>query len=475
MNNNIERSMAKDDGGIVQIEVARLFHHPDNPRKDLGDVSELAESIKKNGVMQNLTIIPIGFYMPPEEQTSADKIGPESDFHVLIGNRRLEAARLAGVEEVPCRIVSNLDKRQQVSIMLEENMQRSDLTILEQAEGFQMMLDLGDTVEGIKEKTGFSKTTIYHRLNIAKLDKETLEEKERDEGFQLSIGDLNELERIRDIGKRNEVLKQASDGRNLKYLIDNAVRSEGREKRAEKIIEILKGQGMSPAPEGAWDRLYEEYMPVETIDLDVEDCCENVPDAAEYDCPAEELMYLVRYSYLRIIKKMEKEEERETPEEMARKEKEKNKRKITSIMKEMGARKDDFIKGIVNGDIAPIEESAALYIEIWKCMLTLGVEVEKDAIYEFFTEKPIWQLTEEEEEELGQKVDGLTAVQQMLLVMDASATRCDPYKYDGTFDRCDADKIGQIYAILEKYGWSFMEEEAEILDGTHELYAKGDS
>ena len=67
--------------------------------------------------------------------------------------------------------------------MLEENMQRSDLTIYEQAQGFQLMLDLGDTEEQIAEKTGFSKTTIRRRLNIAKLNQDELKKKEHAEGF----------------------------------------------------------------------------------------------------------------------------------------------------------------------------------------------------------------------------------------------------------------------------------------------------
>lgn len=44
----------------IMIKVSNLYPHPDNPRKDLGDLTELVESIKKNGIMQNLTVIPIG-------------------------------------------------------------------------------------------------------------------------------------------------------------------------------------------------------------------------------------------------------------------------------------------------------------------------------------------------------------------------------------------------------------------------------
>lgn len=158
----------------IMIKVSNLYPHPDNPRKDLGDLTELVESIKKNGIMQNLTVIPIGNERDPEEQADAGNIALYSDFRVLIGHRRLAAAKKAGLESVPCRIVSNISRSDQIGIMLEENMQRNDLSIYEQAQSFQMMLDLGETEETISQKTGFGRTTIRHRLNIAKLDKRVM-------------------------------------------------------------------------------------------------------------------------------------------------------------------------------------------------------------------------------------------------------------------------------------------------------------
>lgn len=114
---------------ISNINTTKLNPHPENPRRDLGDLTELAESIKRQGVLQNLTVIADG----------TDK------YTVVIGHRRLAAARLAGIETVPC-VVSDMDEAQQIRTMLSENMQRSDLTIYEQAQGFQMMLDLGDSL-----------------------------------------------------------------------------------------------------------------------------------------------------------------------------------------------------------------------------------------------------------------------------------------------------------------------------------------
>jgi ParB/RepB/Spo0J family partition protein len=149
--------MVNSKNHIVMIRREQLHPHPDNPRKDLGDLEELRESIKEHGIMQNLTVVP-------------DKDG----YKILIGHRRFAASE-GILEELPCVISEGLTDREQVGIMLCENMQRSDLTVFEQAHGFQMMLDLGDTVEVISQKTGFSKQTIKHRLEISKLDKKAID------------------------------------------------------------------------------------------------------------------------------------------------------------------------------------------------------------------------------------------------------------------------------------------------------------
>ena len=82
--------------GIVTIGLEHIHPHPDNPRKDLGDLTELAESIKKNGIMQNLTVIP--------------KEGEPGEYITIIGHRRSAAAKLAGVTEAPCRVVEDMDE-----------------------------------------------------------------------------------------------------------------------------------------------------------------------------------------------------------------------------------------------------------------------------------------------------------------------------------------------------------------------------
>lgn len=94
---------------MIYLPVDRLHPHPDNPRKDLGDLSELADSIKANGIFQNLTVV-------VDDLTSTI-----SDFTVIIGHRRLAAAKMAGLTEVPC-VIAEMDQREQVQTMLLENM-----------------------------------------------------------------------------------------------------------------------------------------------------------------------------------------------------------------------------------------------------------------------------------------------------------------------------------------------------------------
>ena len=83
------------------ISVDKLYHHPLNPRKDLGDLEELAKSIEVNGIMQNLTVVPV------LDTPLSDKAIDEG-YAVLIGNRRFEASKAAGLSELPCNILNNI-------------------------------------------------------------------------------------------------------------------------------------------------------------------------------------------------------------------------------------------------------------------------------------------------------------------------------------------------------------------------------
>src|SRR5699024_9779546 len=111
----------------------------------------------------------------------------------------LAAAKLAGLTEVPCAI-RDMDYKTQVGTMLAENMQRSDLTVYEQAQGFQMMMDLGETVSNISEKTGFSESTVRRRTKLLELDQDKLKETM---SRGATLADYAKLEEIEDLELRN--------------------------------------------------------------------------------------------------------------------------------------------------------------------------------------------------------------------------------------------------------------------------------
>lgn len=213
---------------LQMIQVEKLQPHPDNPRKVIGDVSELAESIKANGILQNLTVVP--------NNDNWD------DFTVIIGHRRLAAAKQAGLTELPCAVVEMTEK-EQLSTMLIENMQRSDLTVYEQAKGFQMLIDLGDSVAEVVEKTGFKESTVRRRLKLAELDEESFKDSQL---RQPTLADYERLNQIKNIEVRNELLKSIGTN-NFDNLLYSAVKKQETDEEKEKIEKLCLEHGMIKA------------------------------------------------------------------------------------------------------------------------------------------------------------------------------------------------------------------------------------
>lgn len=213
---------------LTTIAIEKLHPHPDNPRKVLGDIDELAESIKANGILQNLTVVPMN-----DDWT---------EFTVIIGHRRLAAAKQAGLTELPCAVVEMTEK-EQLSTMLTENMQRSDLTVYEEAKGCQLLLDLGDTVAEVAEKTGFSESKIRRRVKLCELDEEAFKESQI---RQPTLQDYDRLNQIKDIEVRNELLKSIGTN-NFDNLLYSAVQKQETDEEKEKIEKLCLEHGMIKA------------------------------------------------------------------------------------------------------------------------------------------------------------------------------------------------------------------------------------
>lgn len=217
----------------MMIKTDNLYAHPDNPRKSLGNLTELVESIKVNGILQNLTVVP---WFSSITRAPADDKSMDGCYRVVIGHRRLEAAKQAGLEEVPCNIVE-MSPKEQMTTMLMENMQREELTPYEQAQGFQMMMDLGITKSEIQERTGFSRSTVDHRLHLLELDQKALDAV----GDQIRMSDLIRLEKIKDAEVKNEILKEHGGKDTFESAYKRAIEKQDTEERKEKIRDAIKG------------------------------------------------------------------------------------------------------------------------------------------------------------------------------------------------------------------------------------------
>lgn len=445
-----EKNMAE----IQNISIELVKVHPNNVRKTYNDIEELAESIKAKGILQNLTVAP-----DPQEP---------GKYLTVIGNRRLTAARMAGLETVPC-IVSDMDEKEQTSVMLLENIQRSDLTVYEQAQGFQMMLDLGETEDTIAEKTGFSKKTVRHRLNIAKLDSKTLMEKERQDGYQLSLTDLYELEKIKDIKTRDKILKDSTDSRDLARRAINAQKEQKRQENMKLYVAMMKKLGLKKAPKEADSEFYtDKWERMKDYSLDKEP-----PKTMKFEDNGEPMFYLERYGTLYVIRKKKKEKKVLTPEEEVKKQNMRNKEQIKAILKEAANTRRAFIEGILSGRIKKVANEEKVVAELFEQMMSWETFTGHNTLKEFFLGDKCYNAQKDESDAAEKKMEGLSVLHKLLCMVSAMVADADLVDWNYTYSTGKGEKVKAFYKVLELYGFQYPnEEEKSAVEGTSELYAK---
>ncbi len=136
------------------IHVDLIERNPFQPRKDFEaeSLSELVESIKQHGVLQPLLVRPYG-----------------GQYQLIAGERRWLAAREAGLEAVPCRVLE-LDDRRVCEAAIEENLKRKDLNVLEKAQAFQDYLTrFNSTVEDLAKQLSMSRSTVTNYVRLLEL------------------------------------------------------------------------------------------------------------------------------------------------------------------------------------------------------------------------------------------------------------------------------------------------------------------
>jgi len=438
-------------GVLVYIPTDCIEPHPDNPRKDLGDLTELADSIRQNGILQNLTVV------PTEEA---------GKYTALIGHRRLAAAKLAGLTEVPC-VVAEMEYREQLQTMLQENMQRTDLTVYEQARGFQMMLDLGDTVEEVAKSSGFSESTIRRRVKLLDLDEKAFKASvERG----ATLADYAELDKLEDPAAKNKVLASIGTA-NFKYELNRALDNQKAKKRqdawrARLSIFATEVKSKDGYVNYEWISTYgdpENYTPPKDA------------DKAEY------FFNIDKWGSLYLLKKQEEtdttaeDEERAARQEAAARE---NARR--EELKEATARayhlRQEFINGVSPADV---KEYLADIMAYWVFLCTKTyTELDEDDVISTFK----LEVREDEDgNDCVQFEDCRAAVAYApalalwrMLWISLSDNEGEGYNtWWGVYE--ENEKLDGIYALLEVMGYELSDEEKRLQDGTHPLFKKEDA
>ncbi|MDR3332710.1 MAG: ParB/RepB/Spo0J family partition protein [Synergistaceae bacterium] len=184
-----------------------LSPNPFQPRKTIDDeqLFNLVASIKEHGVIQPILVRPL-----------------QEGFQIIAGERRWRAAKLAGLEEVPIRVLEISDP-EAMELALVENLQREDLSSIEIAQGIQELITkLTLTHEEVAQKIGFSRTAVTNKLRLLQLPGEVWDMLQKDvitEGHARALLSLPTLEKIIEYAKLT--VNKALNVRQLEQLVRN--------------------------------------------------------------------------------------------------------------------------------------------------------------------------------------------------------------------------------------------------------------
>lgn len=217
----------KAEDGIKMVRVSAIEPNRGQPRKefDSESLSELADSIREHGVLQPLLV----------RRLPGASLEDES-YQLVAGERRWRAARMAGLSEVPV-VVREMSEAEVLEFALIENLQREDLNPLEEAGGYQELIDtFGLTQEEVARKVGRSRSAVANALRVLKLPQELhpylrdgdltaghakalLTVKERGKMLKLAEITIEQGLSVREVERRAARLNEASEEADLVPII----------------------------------------------------------------------------------------------------------------------------------------------------------------------------------------------------------------------------------------------------------------
>ncbi|MGN0459992.1 MAG: ParB/RepB/Spo0J family partition protein, partial [Ruminococcus sp.] len=152
---------SEDQNSTVTLKISEIEPNKDQPRTDFDDkaLSELAESIALHGVLQPLLVRPLVY----------------GGYQIVAGERRYRASRMAGLTEVPV-VIRELDDKETMELALIENLQRENLTPIEEAKGYKTLMDTyGFTQEQVSSSVGKSRSAVANSLRLLNLPEEIID------------------------------------------------------------------------------------------------------------------------------------------------------------------------------------------------------------------------------------------------------------------------------------------------------------
>lgn len=219
-----EDVFAEEESELTTLPIAKVEPRKEQPREyfDEAALAELADSIEQFGLIQPIVVrkLDTGYYQ------------------IIAGERRWRASRMAGLTEVPVRIIEADDKRT-AELALVENLQREDLNPIEEAKGYKTLIDVyGMTQEQAAKSVGRSRPAITNSMRLLSLSDEVMELVEKG---KLSAGHARALVSITD-GKKQ--LAAANE------VIDKQLSVRKTEELAAKAAKAAKPAEEKPAPKG---------------------------------------------------------------------------------------------------------------------------------------------------------------------------------------------------------------------------------
>jgi len=219
-------SQKNTDVQVLQVPLSRIVPNPYQPRKEFESeaLSELADSIRQYGVLQPLLVAP----------------GKGGNYILIAGERRLRASIMAGLGTVPV-IVSEYTTQQIAEIAMIENLQRKDLHYLEEAEGYETLVNTFHlTQEAMAIRVGKKQSTIANKLRLLKLPasvREVLHESELTERHARVLLKLETEEAQKTILKK--VLKDHLNVKQTEALVEKYLKEEGKENKKKPRVIIV--------------------------------------------------------------------------------------------------------------------------------------------------------------------------------------------------------------------------------------------